>query len=76
MILRAIVIPALVHVVALGCTVTASTLAAFVDVITSVSGLVIVDDAFTDRGCLVPLRCRLGINRGLFLLSRGLRRLL
>jgi hypothetical protein len=51
-------------------------LAAFVDVITGVSGLVIVDDAFTDRGRLVPLWCRLGMSRGLFILLGGLRRLL
>jgi hypothetical protein len=65
-----------VLVVASRCTVTASTLAAFVDVVTGVSGLVVVDDALMDRGCLVPLRCGLGMNRGLFLLSGGLRRLL
>jgi hypothetical protein len=56
-------------------TITAFTLAAFVDVITGVSGLAVVDDTFMDRGCLVPLRCGLGINRGLFLLSAGLRML-
>jgi hypothetical protein len=42
--------------------VTASTLVAFVDVITGVSGLAVVDDVFTDRGCLVPLRCGLRMN--------------
>jgi hypothetical protein len=67
--------PAPVLVVALRCTVTASTLAALVDVVSCVSRLAIVDDAFTDRGCLVPLRCGLGMNRGLFLLLGGLRRL-
>jgi hypothetical protein len=56
--------------------VTASTLAAFVDVVTGISGLVVVDDAFADRGCPVPLWCGLRMNRGLFLLSKGLRRLL
>jgi hypothetical protein len=35
----------------------------------------VVDDAFTDRGRLVPLGV-LGMNRGLSLLSGGLRRLL
>jgi hypothetical protein len=38
------------------CAITASTLAAFVDVITGISGLTVVDDVLTDRGCLVPLR--------------------
>jgi hypothetical protein len=55
-------------VVATGCTVTASTLAAFIDVITSVSGLAVVNDMLTNRGYLVLLRCGLGMNRGLFLL--------
>jgi hypothetical protein len=49
---------------------------AFVDVITGVSGLMVVDDMLTDRGCLVPLRCGLGMNRGLFLVSGGLCRML
>jgi hypothetical protein len=53
-----------------------STLAMFVDVVTGVSGLTVVDDAFVDRDCLVPLWCRLRMNRGLFLLPGGLRRLL
>jgi hypothetical protein len=75
-ILRAIVTPAPVLMVASRCTVTASTLAVFVDVVTGVSGLTVVDDALTDRGCLVPLRCGLGMNRDLFLLPRGLHRLL
>jgi hypothetical protein len=65
-----------VLVVASGCTVTASTLAVFVDVVTGISGLAVVDDALTDRGCLVPLRCGLRMNRDLFLLPRGLHRLL
>jgi hypothetical protein len=49
---------------------------AFVDVIASISGLAVVDNALTDRGCLVPLRCKLEMNQGLSLVSRGLRRLL
>jgi hypothetical protein len=48
--------------VASRCAVIASTPVAFVDVVTGVSGLVIVDDAFTDRGRLVPLWCGLGMN--------------
>jgi hypothetical protein len=75
-ILRAIIMPAPVHVLASRCTITTSTFAAFVDVVTGVSGLMIIDDAFTDRGCLVPLRCRLGMNRCLFLLSGGFHKLL
>jgi hypothetical protein len=51
-----------VHVVASGCTVIAFTPAVFVDVVTSVSGLSFVDDAFTDRGYLVPLWRGLGMN--------------
>jgi hypothetical protein len=62
--------------VASRCVVTASTLATLVDVIARVSGLVIVDDALTDKGCPIPLRCGLRMNRGLFLVSRGLRMLL
>jgi hypothetical protein len=49
---------------------------ALVDVVTGISRFVVVDDAFTDRGRLVPLGGRLGMNRGLSLLSRGLYRLL
>jgi hypothetical protein len=49
-------------VVASRCTVTASAPATLVDVITGVLGLVIVDDALTDRGFPVPLRCGLGMN--------------
>jgi hypothetical protein len=63
-------------VVASSCAVTTFAHAAFVDVVTGISRLAVVDNVFTDRGCLVPLWGRLGINRGLFLLSRGLRRLL
>jgi hypothetical protein len=75
-ILHAVVTPAPVLVIASRCGVTASTLAVFVDVVMGVSGLTVVDDAFTDRGCLVPLWRGLRMNRGLFLLPRGLRRLL
>jgi hypothetical protein len=50
--------------------------AALVDVITGISGLVIVDDAIMNRGRFVPSWCGLEMNRGLFLLSGGLRRLL
>jgi hypothetical protein len=49
---------------------------AFVDVITGVSGLRIVDNAITDRGHFVPSWGGLRMNRDLFLLSGGLRRLL
>jgi hypothetical protein len=51
--------------VASRCTVIASSLAAFVDVVTGISGLAIVDDMFTDRGHLVRSWCRLGMNGGL-----------
>jgi hypothetical protein len=63
-------------VVASRCAVTASTPAAFIDVVVGISGLAVVDDALTDRSCLVSLRCGLGMNRGFSLVSRGLRRLL
>jgi hypothetical protein len=65
-----------VLVVASRCTITTSTPAAFVDVIAGVSGFVVVDDALTDISCLFPLRCELRMNRGLSLMSRGLRKLL
>jgi hypothetical protein len=65
-----------VHVIASICAAIASTPTMFVDVVTGVSGLTIVDNAITNRGCFVPLWGRLGMNRGLFLLSGGLRRLL
>jgi hypothetical protein len=45
------------------------------DVVTGISRFTVVDDVFTDRGCLVPL-AMLGMNRGLSLLMGGLRRLL
>jgi hypothetical protein len=65
-----------VLVVASSCTVTTLVLTALVDVVMGISGFAVVDDAFMDRGCLVPPGGRLGMNRGLFLLSGGLRRLL
>jgi hypothetical protein len=65
-----------VLVVASSCTVTTFAHAAFVDVVMGISGLAVVDDAFTERGCLVPSQGKLGMNRGLFLLSGGLRKLL
>jgi hypothetical protein len=45
------------------------------DVVTGLSRFMVVDDAFTDKGSLVPLGL-LRMNRGLSLLTRGLRRLL
>jgi hypothetical protein len=65
-----------VLVVASSCTVTTLALTALVDVVTGISGSAVVDDAFTDRGHLVPPGGGLGMNRGLFLLSGGLHRLL
>jgi hypothetical protein len=62
-------------VVASSCTVTTLVPPALGDVVTGVSRFMVVDDAFTDRGHLVPLGV-LGMNRGLSLLSGGLRRLL
>jgi hypothetical protein len=64
-----------VLVVASSCTVTTLAPTALVDVVTGILRFTVVDDAFTDRGRLVPLGV-LGMNRGLFLLSGGLRRLL
>jgi hypothetical protein len=46
------------------------------DVVTGISRFTVVDDAFTDRDCLVSLAGGLGMNRGLFLLLGGLHRLL
>jgi hypothetical protein len=63
-------------VVALRCVITASAPATLVDVIAGVSGLTVIDDVLMDRGCPIPLRCGLGMNRGLFLVLRVLRRLL
>jgi hypothetical protein len=65
-----------VLVLASNCTVTTLALTTLVDVVTGISGFAVVDDAFTDRGCLVPPGGRLRMNRGLFLLSGGLHRLL
>jgi hypothetical protein len=65
-----------VLVVASSCTITTLALTALVDVVTGISRFAIVDDAFTDRGRLVPSGGGLGMNRGLFLLSGGLYRLL
>jgi hypothetical protein len=45
------------------------------DVVTGISRFTVVNDAFTDRGHLVPLGV-LGMNRGLSLLLGGLGRLL
>jgi hypothetical protein len=45
------------------------------DVVMGISRFMVVDDALTDRGRLVPLGM-LGMNQGLSLLSGGLRRLL
>jgi hypothetical protein len=45
------------------------------DVVTGISRFTVVDDVFTNRDHLVPLGV-LGMNRGLSLLTRGLRRLL
>jgi hypothetical protein len=43
-------------------TVTTFAPAALVDVIMGISGLAVVDDAFTERGSLISLRCRLGMD--------------
>jgi hypothetical protein len=64
-----------VLVVASSCTVTVFAPLALDDVITGISGFTVVDDAFMDRGRLIPLGV-LGMNRGLSLLSEGLGRLL
>jgi hypothetical protein len=45
------------------------------DVVTGISRFTVVDDMFTDRGRLISLGV-LGMNRGLSLLSGGLRRVL
>jgi hypothetical protein len=75
MILGAVVTPAPVLVETSSCTVTTFVPAALVDVVTGISGLAVVDDAFTDRGSLVSLRCRLGMDRGLPFLPGGFRML-
>jgi hypothetical protein len=64
-----------VLVVASSYTVTILVPPVLGDVVTSVSRFTVVDDAFMDRGRLVPLGV-LGMNRGLSLLSGGLHRLL
>jgi hypothetical protein len=64
-----------VIVVALSCTVTMFAPPTLDDVVTGISRFTVVDDAFTDRDCLVPLGV-LGMNRGLSLLTGGLGRLL
>jgi hypothetical protein len=64
-----------VLVVASSYTVTTLAPSALGDVVTGVSRFTVVDDAFTDRGRLVSLGV-LGMNRGLSVLSGGLRRLL
>jgi hypothetical protein len=50
------------HVVASRCAIIASTPAVFVDVVAGVSGLVIVNDAITDRGRFVLSWCGLEMN--------------
>jgi hypothetical protein len=65
-----------VLVVASSCTITTLTPSALVDVVMGIPRFVVIDDAFTDRGRLVPLGGGLGMNRGLSLLSGGLHRLL
>jgi hypothetical protein len=62
-------------VVASSCTVTTLTPPVFGDVVMGISRFSVVDDAFTNGGHLVPLGGVLGMNRGLSLLSGGLRRL-
>jgi hypothetical protein len=65
-----------VLVVASSGTVTTLAPTTLIDVVTGISRFAVVDDAFTDRGRLVPLGGGLRMNRGLSLLSGGLRRLL
>jgi hypothetical protein len=64
-----------VLVVALSCTITMFAPPALDDVVTGISRFTVVDDAFMDRDCLVLLGV-LGMNRGLFLRTGGLGRLL
>jgi hypothetical protein len=54
--------PAPVLVVASSCTVTTLEPTALVDVVTGISRFTVVNDAFTDRGHLVPLGGGLGMN--------------
>jgi hypothetical protein len=65
-----------VLVVASSCTVTTLAPPALGDVVTGILRFMVVDDVFTNRCFLVPLGGVLGMNRGLSILSRGLRRLL
>jgi hypothetical protein len=51
-----------VLVVASSYTITTLASMALVDVVTSISRFAVVDDAFMDRGCLVPPRGGLGMN--------------
>jgi hypothetical protein len=51
-----------VLVVASSCTVTALAPAALVDVVMGISGLAVVNNAFTDRGCPLSLWGRLRMN--------------
>jgi hypothetical protein len=73
MILGAIVSPASVIVVASSYIVTIFAPVALVDVVTGISGLTVVDDAFSDKGSLVSSRCRLEMDRGLPFLPGGFR---
>jgi hypothetical protein len=61
-ILRTIVTPDPVLVVASRCAVTASAPATLVDVIAGVPRLTVIDDALMARGCPIPLRCGLRMN--------------
>jgi hypothetical protein len=58
-ILGAVVSPTPVLVVASSCIVTIFAPATLVDVVSGISRLMVVDDAFSDRGSLVSSRCRL-----------------
>jgi hypothetical protein len=62
-------------VVASSYTVTMFAPPALDDVVTGISRFMVVDDRLMDKGRLVPLGV-LGMNRGLPLLSGGLRKLL
>jgi hypothetical protein len=62
-------------VVASSCTVTMFVPPALDDVVTGILRFTVVDDAFVDRDRLVPLGV-LKMNRGLSLLTGGLRGLL
>jgi hypothetical protein len=64
-----------VLVVTSSCTITTLAPPTLREVVTSVSRFTVIDDAFMDRGRLIPLGM-LGMNRGLSLLLGGLRRLL